>query len=157
MKAGRILVVDDEEATRSMLEDYFAGIGYDVVAAVSGEDAMQKFTPGTFDCVVSDLFMPGIDGMELLKQIRTVDDDVLFLIITGYPMIDSAVNAMKEGAYDYITKPFHMEDIAIRVERAINVRKTETSLKKVRGLFTTFIIMIPVLICLGIILGFLWK
>jgi len=156
MKAGRILVVDDEETFRFMLSQYFTGVGYEVVTAINGEDALRKFSPGAFDCVISDLLMPEIDGMELLRRIRLMDNEVIFLIITGYPMIDNAVEAMKEGAYDYITKPFHMDDIAIKVERALNVRKTETSLRKIRGLFTTFIILIPVLVALGIVLGMLW-
>ena len=64
---------------------------------------------------------------------------------------------MKEGAYDYLTKPFHMEDIQLKVERALNVRKTEMSLKRVKGLILTLIILIPVLISMGIIFGIFWK
>ena len=152
MKPGRILIVDDEESIRSTLGDYFTNIGYDVVTAQNGEDALKKFSPGAFDCIISDLFMPEIDGMNLLKRIRLMDSDVFFLMITAYPMIDSAVNAMREGAYDYITKPFHMEDIQMKVERALSVKKTEASLKKIRGLFMTFIILIPVLAGLAILL-----
>jgi len=153
MKAGRILIVDDEESIRSTLGDYFTSVGYDVVTAQNGEEALKKLSPGAFDCIISDLFMPAIDGMELLKRVRLMDSDVFFLMITAYPMIDSAVNAMKEGAYDYITKPFHMEDIQMKVERALSVKKTEASLKKVRGLFLSFIILIPILVSLGILLG----
>jgi DNA-binding NtrC family response regulator len=157
MKAGRILVVDDEEATRLTLNEYFTGIGYDVVTASDGGEALTIFTPGEFDCIISDLLMPAIDGIELLKKIRLQDNDVFFLMITGYPKIDSAVEAMKEGAYDYITKPFHMDDIRLRVERALHVKKTEASLKKIKGLFLSMIILLPVLIGLGIIFGILWK
>ena len=157
MKAGRILVVDDEESSRVMLSDYFTGIGYDVVTAEDGEDALKKFTPGAFDCVISDLFMPTVDGLELLKKIKNEDHEVFFLIMTGYPAIDSAVNAMKEGAYDYITKPFHMEDIRLKVERALSMKKTEASLKRVKGLFLSVIILLPVLISLAIVFGIFWK
>jgi two-component system, NtrC family, response regulator AtoC len=157
MKAGRILVVDDEDTVRLTLDECFTSIGYDVVTAGSGEDALQKFAPGKFDCVISDLMMPSIDGIELLKRIRILDSDVNFLMVTGFPEIDSAVKAMKEGAYDYITKPFHMEDIQMKVEKAIHVKKTEASLKKIRSLFLTFIILIPVLISLGILFGIYWK
>jgi len=157
MNVGRILVVDDEESTRTTLHDYFTGIGYDVVTANDGEDALKKFVSGTFDCIISDLFMPGIDGLELLKRIRVDDSDVFFLMITGFPGIDSAVNAVKEGAYDYITKPFHMDDMRLKVERALHIKKTEASLKRVKGLFLSFIILIPVLVSLGIIFGIFWK
>ena len=157
MKTGRILVVDDEESTRAALQDYFTGIGYDVETAADGEEALEKFVPGAFDCVISDLFMPEIDGIELFKRLRAEDDDVLVLMITGFPGLDSAVNAMKEGAYDYIVKPFHMEDMRLKVERALHVKKTEASLKRVKGLFLSCIILIPVLVSLGIIFGIFWK
>jgi two-component system response regulator PilR (NtrC family) len=157
MKAGRILVVDDEETIRLILDESFTSVGYEVVTASNGEEALQKFAPGKFDCVISDLMMPSIDGIELLKRIRSQDSDVYFLMITGFPGIDSAVNAMKEGAYDYLTKPFHMEDIQLKVEKAIHVKRTEASLKKIKGLFLTLIILIPILISLGIIFGIFWK
>ena len=156
MTARRILLVDDEESIRDLLSDYFAGIGYEVAAAGNGEEALQKFTPGKFDCVISDLSMPVIDGLELLRRIRLLDGDVVFLMITGYPGINSAVNAMKEGAYDYITKPFHMEDIQLKVERAVHVKKTEASLKRLKGMILSLVITIPVLISMGIIFGIFW-
>jgi DNA-binding NtrC family response regulator len=155
--AGRILVVDDQEVIRITLSEYFTSVGYEVIEADDGADALRKFVPGTFDCVISDLSMPEIDGLELLKRIRLLDPDVVFFIITGFPGIDSAVSAMKEGAYDYLTKPFNLEEIQLKVERALNVRKTERSLKKVKSLILTLIILIPVLISLGIIFGIFWK
>lgn len=157
MGEGRILVVDDEESTRFTLNDYFTSIGYDVEEAGDGEEALKKFTPGKFDCVISDMFMPGIDGMELLKRIRLLDSDVSFLMVTGYPKIDSAISAMKEGAYDYITKPFHMDDIQLKVERALHNKKTEALLRKSKILFLSLIILMPILVSLGIILGIFWK
>jgi len=157
MNAGRILVVDDEEVTRSVLNDYFVRAGYDVVTANDGEDALKKFIPGVFDCVISDLFMPGIDGLELLKEIKRRDDKVFFLMITGYPSIDRAVDTMKEGAYDYVTKPFHMEDMRLKVERILNVKKAEKSLKTITSLFWGLIISVPIWLILGIILGIVWK
>lgn len=157
MKAVRVLVVDDEDTTRFMLDECFTDMGYEVVTASSGEEALQKFAPEKFDCVISDLMMPSIDGIELLKRIRLQDSDVYFLMITAFPGIDSAVKAMKEGAYDYLTKPFHMEDIQLKVEKAIHAKRTEASLKKIKGLFLTVIILIPILISLGIIFGITWT
>ena len=157
MKAGRILVVDDEEFLRSLLSNYFTDLGYDVMMAEDGEDALKKFTPGSFDCVISDLFMPTIDGLELLKRIKNEDRDVLFIMVTGYPGIDSAVNVMKEGAYDYITKPFHMDDIRMKVERALKAKKTDASLRRTKGLLLSVIILFPFLISLAIIFGIFWK
>ncbi len=151
MTEGRILLVEDDESIRSMLSDYFLVLGYDVKTAHDGEDALKKFVPGAFDCVISDLFMPTTDGIELLKRIKNQDRDVFYFIMTGFPRIDGAVNAMKEGAYDYITKPFHLGDIRMKVERAISVKKTEAALKKVKGLFLSLTILLLVLVGLGII------
>ena len=157
MNTGRILVVDDDEAIRSVLNDYLVTLGYDVTTASDGEDALKKFIPGVFDCVISDLMMPNIPGLELLKKIRMQDKKVFLIMITGYPSIDSAVNAIKEGAYDYLIKPFHMEDIRIKVERALSTRKTEKSLKSMTGLFWGVILSIPIWLILGIVLGIVWK
>ncbi len=157
MSTDRILVVDDEQSAREMLSEYFTDAGYEVVTASGGEDALGKFEPEKFACIICDLFMPDKDGLEVLKMIRLQDSRVVFLMVTGYPSIDNAIHAMKEGASDYITKPFNMEDIMIKVERALNARKTEESLKKVTGLFWGIIISIPIWLILGIILGVFWK
>lgn len=157
MDMGRILIVDDDEPVRSTLSDYFAGIGYEVVTASNGENAMEKFVPGIFDCVISDLMMPKIDGLELLKRIKMQDSQVCFLMITGHPNIDSAVNAIKEGADDYVNKPFHLEDIRIKVDRIVDAKKAKKALKKMTGIFWGLILSIPIWLILGIILGLIWK
>ncbi len=157
MNEGRILVVDDEESIRSVLSDYFTSIGYDVVTAADGEDALKKFIPEVFDIIICDLLMPKMGGLELLKQVRLRDHKVLFLVITGYPSIDSAVESMKAGADDYVTKPIRMDDVRIKVERALNIRRAEDSLRKVKGLLWGLIISIPIWLVLGVILGIIWK
>ncbi|MHB8829346.1 MAG: response regulator [Syntrophales bacterium] len=154
---GRILLADDDESIRSTLSEFFTTLGYEVVEAQDGEDALRKFAPGKFDCVISDFSMPGMNGIELLRRIQLLEDGIYFLIITGFQGIDSAVDALKEGAYDYLMKPFHMDDIQCKVERALNVRKTEILLKKNRNLLLTLIILIPVLISFGIIFGIYWE
>ena len=157
MIKGNILVVDDEESVRSVLKEYLAGVGYVVVTADSGEDALQKFVPGKFDSVISDLMMPKMDGMELLKQIKEKDTKVVFLMITGYPSIEGAIEAIKAGAYDYVTKPFKFEDVQIKLDRALYAGNLEKSLKKVNGLMWGLIISIPVWLILGIVLGLVWR
>jgi len=157
MSKGNILVVDDDESVRSVLTDYLRSVGYAVVTADSGEDALQKFMPGKFDSVISDFVMPKIDGMELLKQIRQKDAKVVFLMITGYPSLESAIGAMKEGAYDYVTKPFKFEDVRIKLERALYAKSLENSLKKVNGVMWGLIISIPIWLILGIVLGLVWR
>jgi two-component system response regulator PilR (NtrC family) len=157
MNAGRVLLVDDEESVRSVLREYLTEFGYEVTTAEDGQDALKQFKSGTFECVISDMMMPRMDGLELLNMIRVQDKRVPFLMITGYPSIDSAVNAIKEGAYDYITKPFHMDDIRLKLERAIGVRKKEEALQRMTGLFWALIISIPVWLVLGVVLGVIWK
>jgi len=157
MQKGMVLIVDDEEQVRSVLMEYLVSLGYGVETAESGEDALKKFIPGHHECVVSDLFMPTVGGLELLKLLRKRDPKLLFLMITGYPSIESAVEAMKEGAYDYLTKPFKIDDIKIKLERAYQRRNLENSLKKVNGIMWGLIFSIPVWLILGIILGFVWK
>jgi len=157
MYKGHLLIVDDEESVRSVLRDFFEKLGYEVVTADSGEDALDKFIPGRFDSIISDLFMPKIDGLALLKMIRQKDHRMIFLMITGYPSIDSAVEAMKEGAYDYVTKPFQFDDIKIKLERALQARQLEQSYKKVNGIMWALLISIPIWLILGVVLAFVWK
>lgn len=157
MNAGRILVVDDDDSTRLTLHDYFTSIGYKVEEARDGEEALKKFSPGKFDCIISDLCMPKVDGLELLKTIKLHDKSVYFLMITSHPTIDSAVNAVKEGAYDYLKKPFQMEEIRVKVEKALFAKKAAGSLNPITGLLWGLIISIPIWLFLGIILGIIWK
>ena len=157
MRRRSILVVDDEELSRSTLRDHFTDCGYDVTMAVDGEDALKHFIPDKFDCVISDLVMPKIDGIELLKRMKLQDEELSFLIMTGYPNMDSVVAAAKEGAYDYVTKPFHLEDMLLKVERMLDAKRTEKSLKKFKHLFWGSIISIPVWLILGFALGLVWK
>lgn len=154
---GRVLVVDDEENIREVLSNYLVNLNYDVVTAVDGEDALAKYQKGQFDLVISDLLMPNIDGLELLKQIRSIDKEVVFLMITGYPSIETAVDAIKKGAYDYITKPFHMEDVKLRIERAFEKRSLKERLRTVQGFAWALLLSIPLWLVLGIVLAALIK
>jgi two-component system, NtrC family, response regulator PilR len=156
-KIGRVMVVDDEENIRDVLSSYLNSLGYDVVGAHDGEDALSKFRRGGFDLIISDLLMPSIDGLELLKKIREQDKDVIFLMITGYPSIETAVEAIKKGAYDYITKPFHMEDVKIRIERAFEKKNLKERLSTIQGFAWALLFSIPIWLILGIILAKLLR
>jgi DNA-binding NtrC family response regulator len=157
MKLGKIMVVDDEEHIREVLKDFLESLSYEVVEAEDGEDALAKFEPHEYDVIISDLLMPRIDGLELLKKIRLLDKNVVFLMITGYPSIETAVDAIKKGAYDYITKPFHMEDVKLKIERAFEKKKMKHSLKTMSGLVWALILSIPIWLILGIILAYALK
>jgi len=156
-KLGRVMVVDDEENIREVLSNYLESMNYSVETAEDGQEALKNYKKGDFDLIISDLLMPNIDGLELLKRIREVDKDVIFLMITGYPSIETAVDAIKKGAYDYITKPFHMEDVKLRIERAFEKRSLKERLKTVQGLMWALLFSIPLWLILGIILAAILK
>jgi len=157
METKRILIVDDDELIRKFLLDFFVDLKFEVVTAENGTDALQKFVPQNFDIVISDLMMPDMTGIELLKELIARDEKVLFFLITGYPTLETAVEAIKNGAYDYIVKPFNLEDLRIKVERAIMTKQLKSSLKNVSGILWALIISVPIWIILGIVLGFVWK
>ena len=156
-KIGRIMVVDDEENIREVLSNYLETLGYEIQTASDGKDALEKFEAGAFDLIISDLLMPNIDGLELLRKVREKDRDVVFLMITGYPSIETAVEAIKKGAYDYITKPFHMEDVKIRIERSFEKKNLRDRLSTIQGFVWALLFSIPVWLILGIILAKLLK
>ena len=152
-----LLVVDDDEQIRNILSEYFQPLGYTVATADGGHEALQKLDSTPVDLVISDLVMPDMNGLELLKQMRSENKKIPFLMNTGYPSVDSAVEAMKAGAYDYITKPLQLEEVRIKVERALYTKKLEKSIKSVNGLVWAILMSVPLWLILGIILGKVWK
>ena len=101
----RILVVDDEEHMLALFESVLGKEGYTVVCASSGKQALELLQQGEFDLVLSDLLMPGIDGLDMLHHVKTTYPTLPFVILTGHGTVRSAVAAMKDGAADYLTKP----------------------------------------------------
>jgi two-component system response regulator AtoC len=118
-KAVRILVVDDEMIVREALSNYLREDGYEAVAVETGAEALRKVEGERWNVLFVDLKMPGMDGLEVLREVRKITSDVPVIIITAYASIDSAVQAMKDGAYDYIVKPFDPEAIALVVEKVV--------------------------------------
>lgn len=157
MEQGRILVVDDEEPMRRLLADFLTQLQYEVVTAADGMEALQKFAEGEFDLVISDRVMPKMDGLSLLQEVKARDPQVIFLMITGYPSFETAVEAMKVGAYDYVPKPFQLEDVRLRLERALERRRLRKSLRTMRGLVWGLFLSIPVWIILGVLFAFFWR
>jgi DNA-binding NtrC family response regulator len=122
----RILVVDDEmivcESCKRILEEE----GYEVETALSGKEAFDKMKTNPFEIVITDLKMPGIDGMEVLKTFRKEYPDSIIIMITGFSTVETAVEAMKLGAFDYIPKPFTPDEVSIVVKRAIEKKSLVT-------------------------------
>ncbi len=129
----RILVVDDEESIREFLDIMLRKEGYEVTCAEDGQKAIEVLKKKTFDMVISDLQMPHVTGIELLKHVKETHSELLFMLITAFGTTESAVEAMKMGAYDYITKPFKIDEVRINIANALRSRNLEVenrSLKK---------------------------
>lgn len=156
-KPIRILVVDDEQAVCNLLVSFLESLSYQVETAPDGLAGLDKYARGRFDLVITDLSMPNMDGIELVKQIRELDDEAVILMITGYPTIGSVVEAVKQGATDYITKPFTLDEIKIRIDKAIGSKALQGRLKSVQGLAWGLVFSIPFWLILGIALAFLFK
>jgi len=120
----KILVIDDEPLMRISLTDSLKGKGYLVESASSGEQALQLLRSGQYDIVITDLRLPQYDGMAILKECKKISPDTEVILITAYATVESAVEAMKRGAYDYITKPFHLEELGKIIDRLLWEKKT---------------------------------
>ena len=117
-----ILVIDDEETIRDSCEQTLSKEGYRVTTAEEGTEGLRRMKEESFDIILLDLKMPGLSGVEVLERIRKSDPDAIVIIITGYPSVESAIETLKMGAYDYISKPFTPEELRIIVGRALEKR-----------------------------------
>jgi len=116
----RILVVDDEMSLRELLSEVLTDDGYDVTIASTAEKALRLFAEDPFPLVITDIRMPGMNGIDLLKKIKTENKDTQVIIITSHASLDTAVTALREGAYDYLIKPFEdLDVISVVVGRAL--------------------------------------
>jgi DNA-binding NtrC family response regulator len=127
-----ILVVDDEEVVRDSLRSWFEEEGYAVEGAASGKEALARLAERQWDLFILDIKMPGMDGLELQHRIREAFPQAVIIIMTAYASVDTAVRAMKEGAHDYITKPFDPEDLDRIVRNALARRELEQENKKLK-------------------------
>lgn len=153
----RLLIVDDEESVRSLLLEYLKDFGYEVTCAANGQEALKYYKLYPFDVVISDLIMSPINGMELLAEIKKFDPEAAFIMITGHPSIESALEAINKGAKDYISKPFNIDEIKLKIERVLLERSLKGKLKNVQGILWALIISIPVWLILGIVLAGMLK
>jgi DNA-binding NtrC family response regulator len=126
-KAGfvseRILVVDDELFVRELLLEFLSTQGYEVSLADSGEKAVKLIQNEPANVALVDLKMPGIDGIETLRQIKKTAPDTVAIVMTGYPTIESSIEALRCGAYDYVVKPFKLNDLKSSIVKALQEHK----------------------------------
>ena len=129
---GRILVVDDEKSMREILEIFLKNEGYHVSVAMNGESAVEALKSDIFDLIISDMKMPKMGGLELLKNVKESSPDTIFVVMTAFGTTESAVEAMKLGAYDYIQKPFQMDEIRLIVKNALEKKKLQKDVTVLR-------------------------
>ncbi len=125
MKKSSILLIDDDDSLRRVMEYSLTEAGYRVRTASSGEEGMRLFEKEACDAVITDITMPGMSGMEVLASVRERNEHIPVIIITAYGTIESAVDAMKQGAFDYITKPFNRDELRITLDKALRMRRLE--------------------------------
>ncbi|MDI6844971.1 MAG: sigma-54 dependent transcriptional regulator [Candidatus Saccharicenans sp.] len=120
-----IHLIDDEPIIHDVLGQLLEAEGYRVEISASGEEALKKFEEQKFDLILLDLLMPGMDGLEVLRRIKRIDPEALVIIITAYASVESALAAIKMGAYDYIQKPFKNDELLMTIKRALDHRRLQ--------------------------------
>ncbi len=125
----RLLVVDDEELICSIFAKRLKKEGYSCITANNGREALNHFYKNTLSLIISDIRMPQMDGMELLKKVKAVDPKMMLIIMTSYPEIDMAVEAMRLGAFDFIIKPVELDLVVLSVRKALERKRLEKEIE----------------------------
>jgi DNA-binding response OmpR family regulator/nitrogen-specific signal transduction histidine kinase len=121
--AARVLVVDDEPSVVEVFKEFLSAQGYDLTLAASGEDAVRRLRDCRPDIILTDLNLPGLSGLEVMRAAKAVDPEVCVVVVTGYASASTAIDALRQGAYDYVTKPFDLDDVLQIVERGLANRR----------------------------------
>lgn len=122
---NRILIADDEERIRTILARRLTQEGYSCTSASNGREALSYFHQNNLSLIVSDIKMPEMDGMDLLKNVKALRPNLMMIIMTAYPDLDIAIEAMRQGAYDFIIKPFNLELVVLSIKQALEKRRLE--------------------------------
>ena len=129
----RVLVVDDEQSMQEFLEIFFRREGHEVMTLGDVDSALMALESDDFDVVISDIQMPGRSGLELLREARNLAPETIFIMITAFASTETAIEAMREGAYDYITKPFKVEEIRLTLEKALEKKLLRTENQRLKS------------------------
>ena len=123
---AKILLVEDDKTTISILDTLLTAEGYDVITSENGEQAKALIAENEFDLMISDIRMAPVDGMQLLQAIHEEEPDVAVIMLTAYGSVETAIDALKLGAFDYVTKPFKVDELLITVQRALEYRRARS-------------------------------
>lgn len=148
-----ILVVEDEKDISDMLVETLKVLGYMAVTAKNGEEGLDKFHSQSFSLIITDIRMPVMDGLTMLRTIRTEDSNVPIIVITGYPSVDSAVECLMEGADYYLVKPILMDDLEAKIKKALFKAKIQRALTSKKIVNVILLLLIPVWIIAGFLLA----
>src|SRR5262249_23968016 len=129
---ARILIADDEDSLRWVLEKGLRGVGYDVTSVKDGEESVRVFEAQPFDLVFLDVRMPGLDGLTALERIRDLRPDAYVVVMTAHGSMDTAIKAMQRGAYDYLNKPFDLDEVLLLSERALAASRLTQEVARLR-------------------------
>ena len=132
MARARILVADDEMVPRRLLEDLLTREGYEVVTVEDGEAALAQVQESRFDLLITDLQMPKLDGLAVLREVQRGGGQTVCMVLTGHATIESAIEAMRNGAFDYLTKPFKGDGLRLQVQRALEYGKLQSENQQLR-------------------------
>src|SRR2546423_7217598 len=130
---GRILIADDHDALRRGLVRGLTDAGHEIEEASNGNAAIERLHDSYFDVVLSDLKMGGSDGLEVLKTTRALHPTTAVILMTAFGSVNTAVEAMKNGAFDYVQKPFEIEEMEVKIEKALEVKRLKNELDYLRG------------------------
>ena len=133
MAEHKILVVDDELFVRELLEEYFSKLNFEVMVAGSGPAALKLVAENRFKVALIDLKMSDMDGIEVLKRIRDLDENLIVILMTGYPTVESSVEAMRTGAYDYVIKPFRLNELKDIISRAVKEHQIRCEISRIKS------------------------
>lgn len=150
---ARILVIDDDRELADMLVDYLTRLGYETTAAYSGIEGLEIHETSDLALVLLDLNMPGMSGLDVLKRIKEKDKQITVVMITGFGTIETAVEAIRSGAYDFITKPFELKNLDVVVDRALERYALMKQRSVFRGVAISLLFSIPIWLILGIIIA----
>jgi two-component system, NtrC family, response regulator HydG len=154
---ARIWVIDDDETAREYLTVLLQDSGHTVTTYSDAREALARYRRGDADLVVTDVRMPGLDGLEFTRSLLARDPGAVIVVVTAYPSIPDAVEAIKAGATDYICKPFRADELRTRIERAIRSSDLMSRLRRSRALTWLLIGSMPLWFLLGFVFAQLCR